>query len=245
MLNMTDTRLPVRAHGLSDTGCVRKNNEDAFTLVPEAGLFIVADGVGGASSGEVAAQIAVQSVAEHMRNTPRRDGAALTNAITEAHNRVMSAGQDPERTGMACTLVAALVNGSELILAHVGDSRAYVFLDARIDFVTGDHTWVNEVGRKLDLSEAVLSMHPYRHVVTMAVGAPGPFKVDLDAVPLAPGMRVLLCTDGLTDVVPDPLILAVAVGGETIESRAMSLITLATAAGAPDNVTVVLVDCEM
>ncbi len=228
--------------GLSDIGCVRQNNEDFYSLSPDLHLYVVSDGMGGAQAGEVAAQLAVDTVLAHMRQSGSKDASMLVAAFEAAHNCVAAAAARPDRKGMGCTLVAALIEGASLFLANVGDSRAYVFENGRCIHVTADQSWANEVGRKLGISEVELHQHPYRHVLTVAVGATEVFRVNSYDVPIARATRVLLCTDGLHDVVTASEIEEMMLADQTAESKCRSLVAAARAAGGPDNITVVILD---
>src|SRR5262245_43936289 len=140
------------AFGLSDTGCVRTNNEDYYLLAPELGLYLLADGMGGAKAGERASQLAVNTVVEFFRQASLKDSEALREAMHKANIEVhTAANSDLTLEGMGTTLVAALDGGDELIIASVGDSRAYLLSNESFEAVTQDQSWVNEVGRPLGL----------------------------------------------------------------------------------------------
>jgi protein phosphatase len=228
----------------SDLGCVRGNNEDYCQVEAELGLYVLADGMGGAKAGERASRLAVETVVEMVRSAVFRDSQALLRAMEEANQRVLEAGRsDSSLEGMGTTLVAALENPAGLDIASVGDSRAYT-LDARgLDAVTDDQTWVNEVGRPLGLDETTLRNHPMRHVLTMAIGASGPLTVNCYSVALETGSLVLMCSDGLHGVVDAgelQRILEAGRNGAPLEEVCGRLIEAAKAAGGPDNVTVIL-----
>ena len=162
----------LEACALSDIGCVRANNEDYSRIFPELGLYVLADGMGGAKAGERASRLAVETVSESILQAENRDSQALLVAVEEANRRVLeAAANDPELEGMGTTLVAALEVGDELSIASVGDSRAYLFDRNGFRAITEDQSWVNEVGRPLGLNEEALRTHPMRHVLTMAIGA--------------------------------------------------------------------------
>jgi PPM family protein phosphatase len=233
----------LQAFGLTDIGCVRRNNEDFYALAPDANLYIVADGIGGAQAGEVAAQMAVEALVEHVRRDPVRNASTLSNAFEQAHRQVLAAASSDARLrGMGCTLVAALVEESVIFLANVGDSRAYVFVGRVCEYISSDQTWLNEVGRKLGISAAELKSHPYRHVLTVAVGSDGAFRVNSCTLPLAGEMRVLLCTDGLHDVVSDLDIADIMLMNETADWTCRRLVEAAKCAGGPDNITVLVLE---
>lgn len=235
----------LEACALSDKGCVRANNEDYCLIEPEIGLYVLADGMGGARAGECASRMAVDTVAEIIHDAPARDSQALLRSVEEANRRVLEAAQhDPSLEGMGTTLVAALAIGQTISIASVGDSRAYVLDDYGLRVITDDQTWVNEVGRPLGLDEESLRNHPMRHVLTMAIGASSPLTVNYYSIELAPGSLVLLCSDGLHGVIEAPRIEEILRGGrngDSLEESCRRLIEAAKEAGGPDNVTTILV----
>ncbi len=231
----------LQAFGLSDPGCVRSNNEDFYLLAPEVDLFIVADGMGGAQAGEHASKLAVETVAEYVSQARPVNGEILLQAIEEANRRVLSAAEgDPALHGMGTTLTVACRVANELLLANVGDSRAYMYVDNELHIITEDQTWVNEVGRRLGIGEEALKSHPMRHVLTMAIGVSDALRIHPYAVPLRDGAQFLLCSDGLHGVVSDESIVETLSAAGTLESKCQALIHAAKAAGGPDNVTAVL-----
>ena len=229
------------AFGLSDPGCVRRNNEDCYLVSPQMGLYIVADGMGGAQAGEHASKLAVETVAAFIDKSGRADAETLTEAFQAANERVMSAAsQDSTLEGMGTTLVAALKCGPELVIASVGDSRAYVYEAGELTSITEDQTWVHEVGRRLGVDEYVLRTHPMRHVLTMAIGVSPELRIHSYALKPQPGALLLLSTDGLHGVVNSSEIAEALEGNGSLESKCKRLIESAKQAGGPDNITVVL-----
>jgi protein phosphatase len=234
----------LEAFAMSDKGCVRSNNEDYCLIEPELGLYVLADGMGGAKAGERASRLAVDTVAEIVHSAPRLDSQVLLTAVEEANRRVLAAAHsDPGLEGMGTTLVAALDLTEGFSIASVGDSRAYVLDDGGLRVITDDQTWINEVGRPLGLDEESLRNHPMRHVLTMAIGASAPLTVNYYSVPLRAGALVLLCSDGLHGVLEPPHMEQILRRGRhgTLEDSCRDLIAAAKEAGGPDNVTVVLV----
>ncbi len=245
----------IESFGASDQGCVRGNNEDYYLIVPSLGLYVVADGMGGAQAGEHASRLAVETVHEVIQNAPAPDAAGeppadgvppeartLVSAFEEANRRVMTAAaNNPGMEGMGTTLVAALETGDDLLIASVGDSRAYVYDQASLRPITEDQTWVNEVGRRLGLSEETLKAHPMRHVLTMAIGASRELRIHTYLLrPVAAGTQVLLCSDGLHGVAGEDEIAGILASKDPIEAKCQSLIAAAREQGGPDNITVVL-----
>jgi PPM family protein phosphatase len=234
----------LEAFAMSDKGCVRSNNEDYCLIEPERGLYVLADGMGGAKAGEKASRLAVDTVAEIVQMAPRLDSQVLLTAVEEANRRVLAAAHsDPGLEGMGTTLVVALDLTEGFSIASVGDSRAYLLDDGGLRVITDDQTWVNEVGRPLGLDEESLRNHPMRHVLTMAIGASAPLTVNYYSVRLQDGALVLLCSDGLHGVLDAAQMEQILQRGRRgeLEESCGELIAAAKAAGGPDNVTVVLV----
>ena len=233
--------MTIEAAGMSDMGCVRTNNEDSFAVLPEQSLYIVADGMGGAQAGEHASRIAIDSVIDFVGAVEHRNHETLPHAFEEANRRVMAAAaQDASLEGMGTTLVAALSNGTDLMIASVGDSRAYVYDVFGLSAITEDQTWVQEVGRRLGIDDDSLKTHPMRHVLTMAIGVSSPLKVHTYAISPDPGTQVLLCTDGLHGVVDPDIIADTLSTPGTLDDKCRTLIQAARAAGGPDNITAIL-----
>jgi serine/threonine protein phosphatase PrpC len=235
----------LEAFALSDRGCIRSNNEDYCFIQPALGLFVLADGMGGAKAGERASRLAVETVAQSVQVAERRDSQVLLRAVEEANRRVIEAAHsDPELEGMGTTLVVALELDGGIDIASVGDSRAYVLDEDGFRAITDDQTWVNEVGRPLGLDEASLRSHPMRHVLTMAIGASAPLAVNYYSVPLKGRALVLICSDGLHGVVDGAELERILRGGQngvSLEDSCKRLIQAAKEAGGPDNITAVLV----
>jgi len=235
----------LESFGLSDAGSVRPNNEDYYAILQDKGLYVVADGMGGAQAGEHAAKLAAETVVSYFETTTHPDAEALTQAFVEANRRVYeAASRHNELQGMGTTLVAALQAGPQLYIASVGDSRAYLYDGHELVPITEDQTWVNEVGRKLGLEEGNLKTHPMRHVLTMAVGVSPELRVHSYELTPAPGTLVLLCSDGLHGVVDPQTIQKELSGNGSLEAKCRRLIDAAKAAGGPDNITAVLLQTK-
>ena len=231
--------------GLSDRGCVRQNNEDSYLLSPSTGLYVIADGMGGAQAGEHASKMAVETVASFIANAGEANAETLARAFHEANSRVMNAAAgDSTLEGMGTTLVAALENGSEVLIASVGDSRAYVYDKGELTSVTEDQTWVQEVGRRLGIDETHLRTHPMRHVLTMAIGVSPELRVHSYAIKPEPGAQILLSSDGLHGVVDAQAIATTLEGNSSLESKCRRLIESAKEAGGPDNVTAIILRAQ-
>lgn len=235
-------RLMMEAVGATDLGCVRGNNEDNYLLAPSLGLYMVADGMGGARAGEHASKIAVETVREVIAAADGRlEPSTLAGAFEEANRRVMhKAAEDSSMEGMGTTLVAALELGPDLVVASVGDSRGYLYENGALRPITEDQSWVNEVGRRLGLDEDSLKNHPMRHVLTMAIGVSDQLRVQSYKLKPAPGAQVLLCTDGLHGVATEEAIKQTLASADSLDKKCQHLIAAARAQGGPDNITAVI-----
>ena len=239
----------------TDPGRRRENNEDSFCAREDLGLFIVADGMGGHVAGEIASRLVVQEVERFVAATPptsvgrapRLAGAGdrLGAALVEA-NRSLAAriAEDAALQGMATTAVALLAEAGAVALAHVGDSRAYRCRAGHLTQLTSDHSWVEEQVRAGLLTAAAARRHPWRHVVTRAISGGADIEVEVSALPLEPGDRILLCSDGLSTVVSDRGIAEVLRTDRPSPDVCDELVRRANTAGGPDNVTVLLVDAH-
>jgi len=230
----------LEAFGLSDSGCVHQNNED-FYLISPTGVYIVADGMGGAQAGEHASKLAVETVAAVIQKNPTPDAETLFQAFREANLKVMKeAASNPDLEGMGTTLVAALESGPELLIASVGDSRVYLYNGSELTGITEDQTWVNEVGRKLGIDETSLKTHPMRHVLTMAIGVSPELRVHSYTLRPHPGELIMISSDGLHGVLEPGVMAEKLAGNGSLQAKCERLIEAAKQAGGPDNITVVL-----
>ena len=236
----------IDCYGMSDVGLVRSHNEDSFVTNLEQGLFAVADGMGGAQAGETASRIAIETlVAEINQDGLDASAATLERAVALANENVRwEAEQNPEYEGMGTTVVAVLAHPGKLFLVNVGDSRCYLWTGGELFCVTTDDSWVNDVGRGLGLSEEQLRAHPYRNVLTKAVGAEENLKVAAQQIDFLPGDMLLLCSDGLHSVTGEEPILEVLARSGSLQLRCEALIEAALSKGAPDNITAVLVQAS-
>ncbi len=237
---MTSTEGRFRWGSASDTGRVRTINQDRLFVAPT--LFVVADGMGGHQAGEVAAEIAVEGfTAAGVANVDE-----LTERIAAANSAILdAASDDTSKYGMGTTLTALALPTDDtagLIVANVGDSRTYLFRHGDIAQVSQDHSLVGDLVREGRLTEAEATNHPRRNVVTRALGIEHPVSIDTFSVPIVPGDRFVLCSDGLTDEVsPSAIAAALRRLGDPQEA-ADELVRMANEAGGRDNVTVVVVD---
>jgi PPM family protein phosphatase len=234
----------LEAFGLSDPGCVRSNNEDYFISDSESGIFILADGMGGANAGEYASHLSAEMLYEYLLNTANHTGLdMLEQGFMEANWAVREAAQsNPELAGMGTTLVVARdIGEARLQIGSVGDSRAYLASRGELALLTQDQTWVAEVGARLGLTEEALKKHPMRHVLTMAVGSTEDLRISTCIVQMQQGDVVLLCSDGLHGVVSENLLNGALESEKTLPEKCHSLVEAAKKEGGPDNVTVVLI----
>jgi serine/threonine protein phosphatase PrpC len=225
----------------SDLGRQRQGNEDNFFV--RAPLFVVADGMGGAQAGEVASEIAVRSFDDDLPNGSLPE--ALTDVIQGANRRIHDkARSDESMHGMGTTTTAAYVDDDEVIIAHVGDSRAYLLRDGDLIRLTKDHSLVGELVARGKLTEEQAEQHPQRSVITRALGPEADVQVDVDIFPAKPGDLFLLCSDGLTSMVHEPQLRPLFDDTDSLETLGKRLIDAANAAGGRDNITVILFRLE-
>jgi protein phosphatase len=225
----------------SHVGLVREHNEDAGFASPY--LQLVADGVGGAAAGEVASATTAYVVSALAAARPAADAVRLlTDAVAAAHHQLRrGVADDPERAGMATTLTAVLARDDRVTLVHLGDSRAYLLREGRLDRLTRDDTFVQALIDEGRLTAEAARTHPYRSVVLKSVNAdqapePGVWSMDVD-----PGDRLLVCSDGLSDLVGEPQIEGLLLTPDPDEAAA-SLVEAALAGGGRDNVTCLVAD---
>jgi PPM family protein phosphatase len=225
----------------SDLGRQRQGNEDNFFV--RAPLFVVADGMGGAQAGEVASEIAVRSFDDELPNGSLPE--ALVSVIEQANKRIHEkARADESLHGMGTTTTAAYVDDDEVIIAHVGDSRAYLLRDGDLVRLTKDHSLVGELVARGKLTEEQAEQHPQRSVITRALGPEADVQVDIDIFPARAGDLFLLCSDGLTSMVHEPKLLPLFEEADSLETLGKRLIDAANAAGGRDNITVILFRLE-
>ncbi|MHB1361137.1 MAG: Stp1/IreP family PP2C-type Ser/Thr phosphatase [Thermoleophilia bacterium] len=220
------------------TGLVRRSNEDSlFARTP---VFAVADGMGGAQAGEVASGMAAQAF-EWFAPQGKSPEQELTRLIAKVNSGIHElAVSDPSMAGMGTTLTAAVIRGGEVTFAHVGDSRAYLWRQGALTQLTEDHSLVGEMVRSGQLTSAEADEHPQRSIITRALGVDPEIVVDTMTMPWSPGDVFLLCSDGLSSMIPDTVIAAVLARGEDLRAEARELIKAAIAAGGRDNISLVL-----
>jgi protein phosphatase len=229
-----------RAAWLTDTGRRRMRNEDAYVFEPP--LFAIADGMGGARAGEIAAGIAAAALRDGRREAS--DEASLEAVIAEANRRVWERSiADPSTAGMGTTVTVALVDApaEQIVFGHVGDSRAYRLRGDELEQITTDHSLIAELVESGVLTPEEAERHPQRSAITRAVGTEQAIEVDVFTAPAEHGDVVLLCSDGLTDMLSEEDIAAALLeAGRDPEESARTLVAAANARGGEDNITVVL-----
>lgn len=231
-------RVSEKWHG-SDVGRQRTGNED--NLFVQSPLFVLADGMGGAQAGEVASEIAIEA----FRSAMPHDEPGLVTTIEQANERVHEQSErTPEYHGMGTTCTVAYVGEDEVVVAHVGDSRAYLLRDGELTRITVDHSLVGELVARGKVSEEEALTHPQRSVITRAVGPEATVKVDAERIAARAGDVFLLCSDGLTDMVRDRDVHRILMAVPTLEQAGRNLIAAANAAGGRDNITVILFRLE-
>ena len=232
----------------SDTGRQREINQDAFFVMPETGIFLIADGVGGHNSGEIASRTAMTDMAAFIKENPIPEGGkdeelmeyfvSLISAVN-SHVHEMARGTAPR--GMATTLLMLYVSGDNAYVINVGDSRAYLIRDGDIVKITEDHTFVNDLVKKGIITEVQARSHPDRNMITRAIGADETVKPDFYMFQIYDGDIVLLCTDGLYNEVSDEEICRAALQSGNMREACSRLVDEANRNAGNDNITVVSV----
>jgi PPM family protein phosphatase len=223
---------------MTDTGRQRRDNEDS--MYARAPVFVVADGMGGAQAGEVASRIAIEAFEQGLPDAGSPEE-RLAERVREANQRIHELSRtEHERAGMGTTLTAAYLGDGDVAIAHVGDSRAYLFRDSSLQRLTQDHSLVGELVRRGKLTEEQAEEHPQRSIITRALGPEPSVQVDTWSYPVRDGDVLLLCSDGLTSMITEAQIADILSSAGSLEEAGDRLITEANAAGGRDNITVVL-----
>lgn len=223
----------------SDTGRVRSANEDSF--LARSPLFVVADGMGGANAGEVASRTAIETLAAGL--PPGEDQSSRIEQAIRSANAAIHRGSNSDESlrGMGTTITAALIGDTEVTIAHVGDSRAYLLRDGGIEQLTRDHTLVDELVRQGRLTPEEAAVHPQRSIITRALGPEDEVEVDTSVHGLMEGDVLLLCSDGLTGMIDERAISSTVNASRSLSVAAKSLVRQANEAGGRDNITVLLI----
>ena len=223
----------------TDIGCLRDHNEDSLVVTPP--LFAVADGMGGHAAGEVASEIAVRVLSELAPEHP--DGEALGRALEEANRAVIQAAREGRgRQGMGTTMTAAMLEGERLVIAQVGDSRAYLLHQGKLQQLTRDHSLMADMIEAGQLTPEEARTHPQRSVITRALGSDAHLHPDIYEINVETGDRLLICSDGLSGMIFDDQIENTLRRVQDPQRCASQLVNEAIAAGGHDNVTVIVAD---
>jgi protein phosphatase len=238
----------LRAAASTDVGLRRRINEDRYALAPELGLYLVADGMGGHTAGQVASELAADAALQAIRALEGASASLaekLRYAVASANRAIYTTAREkPELAGMGTTLVCLLSGQGRAALAHVGDSRAYLVRGERIRQLTDDHSIVGELLRRNEISEDAAKEHPHRHVLTRALGVRRAVEPDLAELTPQAGDLFVLCSDGLTNHVEDHEIAKAVTQEEDLQEACERLIDLANGRGGEDNTTIIVARCE-
>ena len=238
----------MKISSLTDIGTTREMNQDYLYSSEEAvgklpNLFLVADGMGGHKAGEFASRYVVETTVRSIEGSKEEEPIAILSEGIETANRKLKEYADAHQQmkGMGTTVVAAVIRGRSLIAANVGDSRLYVVGD-EITQVTQDHSLVQELVRLGQMDQESAKTHPDKNIITRAVGVSDQVKIDIFERQLNPGEYIVLCSDGLTNMVDDAVILQILHGTCSLSDKAEQLIELANKNGGKDNITVIIIE---
>lgn len=243
----------------TDVGLKRKENEDSYLVDEANSLFIVADGMGGHAAGDLASRVSVESICDYFRRHSDEPGAQayphgtnpdlseagnkITNAVCLANSKIKRiANQSAQLSGMGTTVVCAQLDGRTVTIGNVGDSRAYLFRQSGYRQITEDHSWVNEQLQKKLITAEDARVHPWRNVITRALGSQDSVEIDIFEERVRPGDYILLCTDGLSSMIDDITMFEIITDTEKgQEQRCDRLIDEAKKSGGTDNITLILI----
>ncbi len=234
----------MKSYGISKRGLVRPTNEDKFHI-QEPSLYIVADGMGGHIGGEIASGLAIDSVCQYLHENTSEwtNEVTLCEAILHANKKLRSEiGNNPNLEGMGTTLLLLYLENTIAFWAHVGDSRLYNYYRGTLNQITADHSLVTELIEEGKITEEEAAVHPSRHVITRSVGTMDELEVDSGRFQITKETMLLMCTDGLSNMLGDEAIRNIMIANERdAESCAKDLLTATYDAGAKDNVTIVTI----
>ena len=239
----------IKTFSITDIGKKRKLNQDyVYTSEQPVGnlpnLFIVADGMGGHNAGDYASKVTVETIVETAGHSSETECTCILEEAIQAANTLIRAKacETADLEGMGTTVVAAVCQGDRLVIANVGDSRLYVANGREMRQITKDHSWVEEMVRRGGLGREEARNHPGKNIITRAVGADDKVKVDYFTTKLKEGDLILMCTDGLTNMMEDVEIRMILDGARDIVEKAQELVAAANERGGRDNISVVLID---
>ena len=239
----------LKTFSITNIGRKRKINQDYVYSSEKAigcldNLFLVADGMGGHNAGDYASRITVETIAEQVADATGDDPKQIFDGAIRVANKLVrnQAATIPELEGMGTTIVAATCKGDVLYVANVGDSRLYVVNHLEIRQVTRDHSWVEEMVQRGGIGREEARNHPKKSIITRAIGAEDTIQVDFFTVQLREGDKILMCTDGLTNMLEDEEIRMILEGARDMVEQAETLVEAANERGGVDNISVVLID---
>lgn len=239
----------MNSYSVTNIGKMRKLNQDyVYSTEQPIGnlpnLFLVADGMGGHNAGDYASKLAVSTIIEQAADADETDPARVLDLAISVANAVVwrSAEGSPELAGMGTTVVAAVVDGDHLYVANVGDSRLYVANDTEMKQITRDHSWVEEMVKRGGLDREEARNHPDKNIITRAVGVESGVRIDFFDYTLKDGEKILMCTDGLTNMLSDEQIRDILAQDAGVAERAEELIRKANDNGGKDNISVILIE---
>jgi serine/threonine protein phosphatase PrpC len=257
---MRPTDVRIRYAAKTDVGMKRTHNEDYFALIEDEQLFLVADGMGGHASGEVASKLAADVIGEFYRHSKDQDATwpyrydhnlsyvenRMVASIRLANARIyQSAGKNPQLRGMGTTIVTLIVKGDQGYVAHVGDSRCYRVRNGAIEALTRDHSLLEDYREaRPDMTEEEARNFPHKNVITRALGMRDNVLVDISKIDLRDGDRYLLCSDGLSGMLSDDEMHAIIGSLPDLEEAVSRLIDRANEAGGTDNITAMVIECN-
>lgn len=226
---------------ITNSGLIRDNNEDYYSVIPEQGLFIVADGMGGHAAGETASKLAVETVLACFENNGGELEERIAEAIAAANARILTAAANNSALkGMGTTFTLAAVEPAWIVTGHIGDSMAFLMDETGIYPLTNDHSVSGQLLQLGKITAAEASCHPQRHILTRALGINSHPEPEVRRHSWRTGQMLLLCSDGLTEVVSTGEIQQTVIDVGSLEDKVQRLLSLALERGAPDNVTIIL-----
>lgn len=253
-------KVRIRYAAKTDVGMKRTHNEDYFALIEDEQLFMVADGMGGHASGEVASKLAAEVIGDFYRHSKDQDATwpyRYDHNLSYVENRMVAsirlanakihtqASQNPNLRGMGTTIVAFIVKGDIAFVAHVGDSRCYRLRNGSIHLLTRDHSLLEDYKEaRPEMTEEEARNFPHKNVITRALGMRDNVVVDISRVDLEDGDRFVLCSDGLSGMLSDPEIHEIAGRHDDLEKAVAELIDQANEAGGTDNITAMIIECQ-
>lgn len=237
----------MKTFSMTDIGQIRQINQDyLYTSENPVGslnnLFIVADGMGGHNAGDYASKFTVENVVELIGNSQETEPVKIIEeAVKEANHRLLQKAREPELSGMGTTLVVCTIHNGEALIANVGDSRLYI-IDGEIRQVTHDHSLVEEMVRMGELARENARIHPNKNIITRAIGAGEDLDIDFFQVTLEPDCMILMCSDGLTNMVDDDDIKFIVDRQRDVVEITESLIKAANENGGKDNIAIIIIE---